>query len=79
MENYKLYNGEVTLCFNPGRHTYYVNDQWVPGVTSAVGVIDRGEPIAGLFTRHHQTRRPVRRGCTGAPFPGSKDGPPAQE
>ena len=45
METYKLYNGEVTLCFNPGRHTYYVNDQWVPGVTSAVGVIDRSAPL----------------------------------
>ena len=45
METYQLYNGEVTLCFNPGRHTYYVNDKWVPGVTGAVGVIDRSAPL----------------------------------
>jgi len=45
METYQLYNGEVTLSFNPGRHTYYVNDEWVPGVTSAVGVIDRSAPL----------------------------------
>ncbi len=45
METYKLYNGEITLCFNPGRHTYYVNGEWVPGVTSAVGVIDRSAPL----------------------------------
>ncbi len=45
METYQLYNGEVTLRFEPGRHTYYVNDQWVPGVTGAVGVIDRSAPL----------------------------------
>jgi len=45
METYQLYNGEVTLRFNPGRHTYYVNGEWVPGVTGAVGVIDRSAPL----------------------------------
>ena len=45
MENYPLYNGEITLCFDPGRHRYYVNGEWVPGVTGAVGVIDKSAPL----------------------------------
>ncbi|MCH7541559.1 PD-(D/E)XK nuclease family protein [Patescibacteria group bacterium] len=58
METYKLYDGEVTLAFDPGRHKYTVSDRHagpkailidvpVDGVTGITGIIDKSGPISG--------------------------------
>jgi hypothetical protein len=41
MQEYKLYNGEVTLKFDESKHLYMVDDKIVYGVTSACGVLDK--------------------------------------
>lgn len=45
METYKLYNGEVTLQFDEGKHVYYANGERAWGVTSATGTIDKSGPL----------------------------------
>ena len=47
MERHELYNGEITLHFDPDRYTYHIDNQVVPGVTGVVGVIDRSGPLMG--------------------------------
>ncbi|RLJ03094.1 MAG: hypothetical protein DRP08_03965 [Candidatus Aenigmatarchaeota archaeon] len=41
MEKYKLYKGEIELCFEPATHTYTVNNEIVYGVTSIVEVLNK--------------------------------------
>jgi len=37
----KLYNDEITLIFEPKKHTYTIDGEFVTGVTGAIGVIDK--------------------------------------
>lgn len=39
LEEYKLYDGEVTLLFDKDKHTYTVGDKVVEGATGVTGVI----------------------------------------
>lgn len=41
METQTMYNGEVTLEFNPGRHLYTWNGKKIDGVTSVLNVINK--------------------------------------
>ena len=41
MEITKLYDGEVELIFNKGKHTYTANGEKVQGVTGVLGVINK--------------------------------------
>ncbi len=41
MENFKLYNGEVILQYEPQRHIYSVKDKIVYGTTSIIGILDK--------------------------------------
>src|SRR5687767_9418737 len=46
MDKTTLYAGAVTLCFDEAKHTYTVNDEIVPGVTSVLGVINKPALVA---------------------------------
>jgi len=41
MNEVKLYNGEVTILFNEGSHRYTVNGEFVAGVTTILGTINK--------------------------------------
>ena len=41
MDMTKLYDGEIELIFNEGKHTYTVNDEVIQGVTGVLGVINK--------------------------------------
>lgn len=45
----RLYNGNITLTFHPGKHKYMVsegNDSWeVPSVTTILNIIDKSGPL----------------------------------
>lgn len=45
METYKLYDGKVTLNYDPGKHKYFIGDVPADGVTSALGIIDKSGPL----------------------------------
>lgn len=38
---FSLYNGEVDLFFNPAKHHYRANGEYINGVTTALGIIDK--------------------------------------
>jgi len=40
-EEYKLYNGEITITFDPAKHVYRANGIVVNGVTTILGVLDK--------------------------------------
>lgn len=40
-ERFVLYNGDVNLDYDDSKHTYWVNEDIVYGVTSIIGVIDK--------------------------------------
>lgn len=44
MEETVLYNGEISLEFDPLSHVYTLDDRVIPGVTSILGVINK-EPL----------------------------------
>lgn len=41
MKSYSLYGGEITLNFNEGNHSYWVDDKPIPGVTTILNVISK--------------------------------------
>ena len=41
MTKFKLYNGEIELCFDSDTHTYTVGEDIIYGVTSIVGVLNK--------------------------------------
>ncbi len=42
---YKLYNGEVDLVFDQGKHSYTVDGKKVPSVTQITKIIDKSGPL----------------------------------
>lgn len=43
--SYNLYNGEIVLDFDPERHWYYVNGEYVPSVTTVTRYLDKSGPL----------------------------------
>ena len=45
MESYKLFDGKITLNYDPQKHMYFIGDKYADGVTTPLSVIDKSGPL----------------------------------